>query len=617
MNHCVQLEERNRALPQWAEQPGFVLLRDGKRWRVYKEPTEILIACDGPTLMRALERIEQHVKDGGEAAGYLSYEAGYALEPRLFPLLAKWSGQLCWFGLYQNATVVDEISRSEALESHLLRSFQLSIKRNEYRLKLDEIRQLIEAGEVYQVNFTARVNLQAKRNAWEMFSALVERHPVPHAAFVNTGAEQIVSLSPELFFEIESGHIRVKPMKGTAARGRTLEEDLIAADQLRGSDKDRAENVMIVDLMRNDLGRICRAGSIRTTSLFEVERYPSLWQMTSTACGELRDGYTIEAILRALLPSGSVTGAPKIRAMEHIARLENSPRGVYTGGIGFFAPEHARFNVAIRTVTMQNGQGTMGIGSGVVYDSDPLSEWEECKSKAAFLLQSEPEFEIIETLYWNGKFRLLDQHLDRMRSSAEYFGFSFEERKLRFDLQKLAAEFSSEPKRVRILLSRDGKVQITCAEFLAKRFGQVGISRERVSSHDRFLFHKTTNRDLYVRELTLARKRKLDDVLFFNENGELTEGAIHNVFVVKDGAWQTPPVSCGLLPGTYRAQILKTRANSRETILRLADLQSADAVYLCNSVQGLFPVEVVWDAETRSSAPAEGELSEVNVVVQA
>lgn len=580
-----------------AEQAGFVFLRDSARWRLYINPSEILIANDVDSLHQVFERIEAHIQAGGEVAGYMAYEAGYALESRLFPLLAKRSGTLCWFGLYDRARIFDDLSTTDACETKLLRRFELSSTEAEYRESLKNIRSLIEAGEVYQINFTIRARLQIVQSPWELFATLLRRHPVPYAAFLNTGEAEIVSLSPELFFEIEHGRITVKPMKGTAARGRTPEEDSIAECRLLNSEKNRAENVMIVDLMRNDLGRICRNGSIATTSLFNAERYPSVWQLTSTVEGELSQKCCIWSIFHALFPSGSVTGAPKICSMEHISRLEDSPRGVYTGAIGFFTRDRARFNVAIRTLELNQRHGTMGIGSGIVYDSKPQSEWEECHSKVAFLLQSQPEFKLIETLYWNQEYRFLTEHLARMRASAEYFDFKFLESEVRSTLRNIAAQFSETPKRVRILLLKNGEIEVTHSDFVAAHFGQVGISTKTVSSQDRFLFHKTTNRDLYSQELAAARRKQLDDVLFFNENGELTESAIHNVFVVKNDRWRTPPIQCGLLPGTYRAHVLSTHPNACESILRMDDLLDADGVYLCNSVQGIFEVKLVCDAK--------------------
>ena len=407
IQNSPQLSQPNSALlPQFARQAGFIVLRDGAAWRLYRNPTEFLVATDVQSLRQSLARLQRHAEDGREAAGILRYEAGYALEPRLRCLLAGCPGPLSWFGLYPACEICNDISLSEELQGALLDNLKMSPDRNEYCDKLARIRRLIQAGEVYQINFTARARFRAKSSPWEMFRVLFRRHPVPYAAFINTGADQIVSLSPEMFFEIEHGRITVKPTKGTAGRGRFWQEDVIAAEQLRKSEKNRAENVMIVDLMRSDLGRICRTGTVKTPSLFELERYSSLWQMTSTIRGEVPTDCPIESILGALFPSGSVTGAPKIRAMEHIASLEDSGRGAYTGAIGFWAPARARFNVAIRTIEIQQQHGTMGIGGGITYDSDPAAEWEECQWKAAFLVHSQPEFKIVETLYWECEYRM-------------------------------------------------------------------------------------------------------------------------------------------------------------------------------------------------------------------
>jgi para-aminobenzoate synthetase / 4-amino-4-deoxychorismate lyase len=583
-----------------AEEPGFALLRDGSSWRLYRNPSEILVASDADSLTGALRRVEEHVKRGCEAAGLLRYEAGYALEPRFRPLLARATDPLAWFGLYASCTILADPPFLADDDNVQIQDPRLAIARDKYCAKIAEIRQLIEAGEVYQINFTTRVEFATQCSAWELFCALVRRHPVPYAAFLNLGDEQIVSLSPELFFQIEQGRITVRPMKGTAPRGRTLEEDISAGEGLRSDEKNRAENVMIVDLMRNDLGRICRTGSVKTPKLFDVERYPSVWQMTSTVEGELVEGCTIESIVRALFPSGSVTGAPKIRAMEHIAALEASPRGAYTGAIGFFAPQRSCFNVAIRTVTLRGQSGTMGVGGGITHSSSASAEWEECQWKAAFLTQSEPEFKILETTLWDGEYRFLENHLARMRDSAEYFGFGFDEQEIREALQDLAAHFPRKPQRVRITLAQDGTLEIEHRDYVDERFGRVRISNRRVSGQDRFLYHKTTNRRLYDAEFSAARKARCDDALFFNERGELTEGAIHNVFVVKDAMWRTPPVSCGLLPGTCRAQILRDRPNACEAILTIDDLLHADAIYLCNSVRGIYPVELIFDDSIRS-----------------
>jgi para-aminobenzoate synthetase / 4-amino-4-deoxychorismate lyase len=578
-----------------ARQPGFALLRDGPTWRLYRNPEKLLVAKDAEGFKESICRVEEHVKHGGEATAVLRYEAGYALEPRLHPLLATIPGPLAWFGLYANCTLSSSLSSLKGDNDELIEHPRLLIARDKYRSKIAAVRRLIQAGEVYQINFTTRVCFEMKCSAWELFTALFRRHPVPYAAFLNTGTEQIVSFSPELFFQIDRDHIVVRPMKGTAPRGRTLEEDLSRGEELGASEKNRAENVMIVDLMRSDLGRICRLGSVKTRNLFNVERYPSLWQMTSTIEGKLVKGCRMESIVHALFPSGSVTGAPKIRAMEHIAALEDSPRGVYTGAVGFFAPKRARFSVAIRTAELHQKRGEMGVGGGITYDSVAAAEWEECEWKAEFLTRSQPEFKIFETLYWRSKYRFLKAHLVRMRDSAEYFDFRFDERKVRKALRELGVRLSAAPHKVRIALARDGTLEVAHTDLGTVRFGRVRISGQRVSSKDRFLYHKTTNRRVYECELAASRRAKCDDALFLNEKGELTEGTIHNLFVVKSGVWRTPAVTCGLLPGTCRAQILRRRANACEAILTLDELIHADRVYLCNSVRGIFPAEIVWE----------------------
>ncbi len=592
------------SLRNLAKHPGFVLLRDGAAWRAYCKPSKILVANDADSLSDTLRAIEEHRQSGGEAAGFLRYEAGCALEPRLRHLLRKSHAPLAWFGLYDSCEILAVLNISKGTGHPLIRNSKVAITRDKYFKKLAAIRRYIEAGDVYQINFTTRVGFDSNREAWDLFVALFQRHPAPYAAFVNTGAEQIVSLSPEMFFRIRDGHISVRPMKGTAPRGVLLQDDVAAADRLRVSGKNRAENVMIVDLMRNDLGRICRAGSVKTTSLFDVERYPSVWQMTSSVEGKLAKKCTAESIVRALFPSGSVTGAPKIRAMEIIAELENSTRAIYTGSIGYFARGRAHFNVAIRTASLHQKKGIMGIGGGITHDSSAPDEWNECHWKAAFLLESEPDFRLIETFYWDRGYRFLREHLARLHDSAKYWGFNFNRKAITAALQQTGREFPPGPRRVRLTLSRGGKIEVTHAAYVAARSGRAGISKHIVNSRDRFLYHKTTHRALYEAELDAARNRGLDDVLFFNERGELTEGTIHNVFVVKRGVWRTPPVSCGLLPGVFRNHVLKTRKNAREATLTLKDIEAADAIYLCNSVRGVYPVTLERKNNTRKKSAA-------------
>jgi para-aminobenzoate synthetase / 4-amino-4-deoxychorismate lyase len=584
------------ALAKFANEPGFILLREKSGWRMYRRPVRVLSARDPETLQDALAAIDQQVRSGGEAAGFLSYEAGYALEPKLRPRLGGRSDLLCWFGFYDTALRLDQLGFPPGDSRQIVQNRAPQITRGQYDAALSAIHEWISAGDVYQINFTYRVAFESLRCAWCLFTSLCHRHPVPYAAFVNTGLEQIVSLSPELFFSIRGRRIVVKPMKGTADRGLTLEDDVRCGEALRVSEKNRAENVMIVDLMRNDLGRICSSGSVRTTRLFEVERFPSVWQMTSTVEGELGEECTPDSVIRALFPSGSVTGAPKIRAMELISELETAPRGIYTGSIGYFARTQAQFNVAIRTAILQGRDGLLGVGGGITYDSSSAEEWKESQSKAAFLTQDAPDFKIIETMRWEREYGLVEEHLQRMRASAEYFGFRFEERTARETLGEVTRGFLDRPQRVRLLLAPDGSLEVDSSEIMdVAPFGQVRLSTQSVLSSDRFLYHKTTRRRMYDEELAAARAAQCDDAVFFNERGELTEGTIHNVFVVQGARWRTPAIACGVLPGTYRALILRSFPNAREDVLKLDDLASADAIYLCNSVRGMFPVRLWGD----------------------
>jgi para-aminobenzoate synthetase / 4-amino-4-deoxychorismate lyase len=584
-------------LAKFAGEPGFVLLREKSGWRMYRRPVRILSAGNSGELDQVLAEINRHVSFGGEVAGFLSYEAGYALEPRLGHLLGDRDDPLCWFGLYDSAEALGELSFPVDGAEHIIRGLEPSISRNEFDRSLEVIHEWISAGDVYQINFTYRESFESLSCPWCLFASLCHRHPVPYAAFVNTGREQIVSLSPEVFFQIRDRRIVVKPMKGTADRGLTLEDDARCGAALQASEKNRAENVMIVDLMRNDLGRICATGSVKTTRLFEVERFPSVWQMTSTIEGRLNETCTPESVIRALFPSGSVTGAPKIRSMEIISELETTPRGVYTGSIGYFAPGQSQFNVAIRTAALRGGAGLMGVGGGITYDSSAPDEWKESQSKAAFLTQEAPDFKIIETMRWDGEYRLLEDHIERMRASAEYFGFRFRDVDARRVLENAALAFGTGPHRVRLLLAQDGSLELESSAIDFTPFGRVRFASQTVLSSDRFLYHKTTRRELYAREWAAAKAAHCDDALFFNERGELTEGAVHNVFVVNGDVWRTPAVSCGVLPGTYRASILKNRRNAREAVLTLDDLNRADAIYLCNSVRGMFQVQLSNDQE--------------------
>jgi para-aminobenzoate synthetase/4-amino-4-deoxychorismate lyase len=408
-------------------------------------------------------------------------------------------------------------------------------------------------------------------------------------------------------------------MKGTAPRGRTTAEDRTLAAWLQNDPKNRSENVMIVDLLRNDLGRLCTFGSVRASRLFAVERYPTLWQMTSTITGDLRPEIGFQDIFRALFPCGSITGAPKIRAMQLVAQLEARQRGIYTGAIGFFSKQESVFNVAIRTLEFDGNSGSMGVGSGIVIDSNPAEEFRECQLKASFLTSpaSHPppdSFSLVETLLWRGAYPLIELHLDRIEDSAHYFAFPFDRGQTKAALQSHAADSLNSHSRaagadlliqshkVRLLLNPEGSLQITSEPIPSPTAEplRVQISAHPTDSSNPMYFHKTTHRPIYAEALKAAIEAGFDDILFLNQRGEVTEATIHNLFIQKNGRLITPPIGCGLLPGVHRRYILETNPTAIERTLTLEDLRQADAVYLCNAVRGLRQAIIGWESRESS-----------------
>jgi para-aminobenzoate synthetase/4-amino-4-deoxychorismate lyase len=475
-----------------------------------------------------------------------------------------------------------------------VREWRPTLTRGEYARALCAIHEAIAAGEVYQVNYTFRLRAPYEGDLLPLFWQLYERQPVPYAAYLDTGAHAIASLSPELFFALDGECITTRPMKGTAPRGLTLADDLQHAERLTRCPKNRAENLMIVDMARNDLGRIARIGSVRVPRLFEAERYATLWQMTSTvvACTDA----PLPEIFRALFPAASITGAPKIRATHVIHALERAPRGVYTGAIGVVLPDRrAQFNVAIRTLHYDKAAGQLeyGVGSGIVWDSEQVAEYEECLTKAQVLFAPRPAFELLETLLWRrgrGYF-LLEAHLKRLRNSADHFGFAVDADAVRHQLLTVAERFTAPRYRVRLRVNRHGAAQVEYAPLSPeRRVWRVALAHEPVNPREVFLYHKTTHRQVYER--ARAARPDCDDVILWNTRGEITESTLANVVVRLDGRYYTPPVECGLLAGVYREHLLQ-RGLLRERVLTPDDLRRAEAVYLINSVRGRVRVEVV------------------------
>ena len=616
----VLLEGRK---PQSGQQP----------WtQLFVAPLRICAAYAAREIPDLFAAIESAVAAGQCAAGFFAYECGTCFEPKATTHLPPEGQPLAWFGIYERSYVFDhetgafiggeppalaqfrietqaaQDNRSPtfATESEIVACFSLA--EPGYARRIAAIHEWIRAGDVYQLNFTAPFHVQAQGNISAHYSSLRARQPVDYGAFLHWQlGRHILSFSPELFFRVDRAgdtrRIVTRPMKGTAPRGRTTHEDRQISEWLRNDAKNRAENLMIVDLLRNDLGRIACFGTVQTKDLFAVERYATLWQMTSTISAELRPEVGFHDVFRALFPCGSITGAPKVRAMQLIAELEDTPRGVYTGAIGFFSSQQTIFNVAIRSIELAGGTGVFGVGSGIVIDSDPAEEFRECLLKAEFLTcpasRRPQQFSLIETMLWEGSYPLLDLHLDRLTDSADYFGFVCDRETIRAILEHHARHFAAMPARkMRLLLENDGSLHVTSETLRPndhpERIARVRIASEHTDPADPMLYHKTTHRPLYAHAIQQAALEGLADVIFLNQRGEVTEGAISNVFIEKDGPWFTPPITCGLLPGVYRRHLLATRPEIEERVLSLDDLRSADAVYLTNAVRGLRRVQIYW-----------------------
>jgi para-aminobenzoate synthetase/4-amino-4-deoxychorismate lyase len=585
-----------------ASEPGAILLQrvasqaQHGRSLLFRNPIKVIEAKRPGEVREGFVAAEEALAQGFHLAGYVSYEAGFALEPALADLSLPLpdGAPLLWLGCYQLPETCQECEPRRASRSGPLGvTIQFAMAAEVYAQKVERIRALIEAGETYQANLTMNAEWSTDERPAEMYERLLRAQPVGYAALLHPESGwHVLSLSPELFFARDGQRIITRPMKGTASPGLDMAETRAKRAWLQGDEKNRAENLMIVDLLRNDLGRICRVGSIEVTKLFEVERYPTLLQMTSTVEGQLRENVGYLELFSALFPSGSIVGAPKIHTMRLLRKLENRTRGIYTGAIGFMAPNGvAEFNVAIRTTSLRNGKAQFGVGSGIVYDSEPALEYEECRMKTTFLVHKpESEFQLIETLLLEEQaYALLKQHVERMAESAEYFDMVFDGVRVLAALEDAArASTGNGRTRVRLLLDRHGTVTWTISRLDPDEDAVVVLllGQQRTDPADRFLRHKTTHRTVYDDALREAQMQGYTDVLFRNSRDEITEGAVHNVIASIEGLWHTPPLECGLLPGVYRRYMLDEGRLS-ERVLTVNDLRRADAVFVCNSVRGL------------------------------
>jgi len=570
-----------------------VVLYDGRnqQWLLFHHPIKIYVAQSLESVLSMLREIEHQVTvNHFHVAGFIAYEAGPAFDPALvvqspgvFPLL--------WFGIYREP---EQITFPPLPQENLVTiPWEPSVLENEYRLSIGKIKEYIQAGDTYQVNYTFRLRAPFSGDPWRLFVRMIHAQRYGYGAFVNTEDWTVCSASPELFLSLEGGVLSSRPMKGTVSRGLTQADDLQQATWLAHSEKNRAENLMIVDMVRNDMGRIANGASVEVPSLFDVEKYPTLWQMTSTV--RCRTKASMVDIFRALFPAASITGAPKVRTMQIIAELESTPRRIYTGTIGFFSPGRgAQFNVVIRTVLVDklNNMAEYGVGGGIVWDSEKSDEQQECYTKAKILTQTIPDFALVETILWTpeGGYFLLEGHLSRLTNSAAYFSRSIDITTIREKLEGLARELPSHPQRIRLVVPQGGKpILENHGLVLLPQPYRIRVANKPINSRDPFLYHKTTHRLVY--EQALSESPGYNDILLWNEREEMTESCIANVVVEMDGRLLTPPVNCGLLLGTYRSHLIE-QGKVTEEIIHVQDLRRCSKIYLINSVRGMWEVEL-------------------------
>ncbi|MDM5284569.1 aminodeoxychorismate synthase component I [Peribacillus frigoritolerans] len=558
----------------------------------FANPKKVITAHSIEDVLPQFQKVQEAIEQGNYAAGYVSYEAAPAFE-QSFKVKGGAKMPLLWFGIFDKP---DEEIPEKMTGAFNLAEWQSETDSNAYRSGFQRIKSEIKKGNTYQVNYTMRLQSQFEGDDFAFFERLKRAQRSNYSAYLNVGSHRILSASPELFFRWEDGQLITRPMKGTVKRGTTLKMDQLNADWLAASEKNQAENYMIVDLLRNDLGMIAEPGSVKVPQLKAIEKYPTVWQMTSTITADTNPGTTIIDIFKALFPCGSITGAPKIKTMEIIADIENSPREVYCGAIGFITPQsEAVFNVPIRTVVIEKetGKAEYGVGGGITWDSELSEEYDEAFLKAKLLTVERPAYKLLESIKLSdGEYYLLNDHIDRMKQSAEYFDYRFSELYLRDQLQKYAEINHGTLQKVRVLLHENGEIEVLgqAIKPLGPEFTAI-LAEAPISSANPFLFHKTTNRDVY--EGFQMNNPDFQDVLLWNEEGFITEFTNGNVVVKINGDLYTPPVEAGLLAGTFRQELIRKKEIKVKNISK-ADLNNAEEIWFINSVRGKLKVNLTF-----------------------
>ena len=564
-------------------------------------PARVLVAHHIDEVKPVLEAVHAAAEAGHWCVGHVRYEAAPAFDAALQVHAAD--GPLVWFEVHDGAPSAWP-SAEAAGPADARATWLPTLARPDFDAAIARIHQAIGDGELYQVNYTAPWMGTVTGEGAALFDALLRAQPGGYAACFTAGDEQVLSVSPELFFDWQAsaagGSILARPMKGTAARGATPALDAAAAERLRASPKERAENVMIVDLLRNDLSRIAEPHTVRVPELFHTQALPTVWQMTSDVQARTRSGLRLPDVFAALFPCGSVTGAPKVRAMQLIRELERQPRGIYCGAIGVVRPDGhggiaATFNVPIRTVVMRGTQARCSIGSGITASAEAGAEWQEWLHKQAFLARASEPFEVLETLALvDGVYRHQAEHLARMAEAAQHFGYPWQPAAVHACLQALAAQHGSGPWRVRLLLDRFGQPR---AEAFALQPTATPVRlqlapRPLAEAHGEWVRFKTTRRAHYA-AFAPAPGSGIFDTVLFNAEGEITESTFGNLAMqMDDGRWLTPPLACGLLPGVGRAVALR-EGRVQEGVVRVQDLHRVRRWAFINSLRGWLDAELV------------------------
>ncbi len=591
---------------------------------IFTNPVDIIRIDDINDVPAAYDQIDDYAQEH-YIAGFFTYESGYIFEKSIFlnsdgltPSADKSTIRAPYVYLGVFNTVIEFDHHTGNWSSPEAKKFELSTKGNssrsnstytienlkpnvdkhEYKKAIEKILHYIGEGDTYQVNYTFKYNFSFSGCQYTLYEELKSTQNVSYSSFLHFGDLSVLSLSPELFFRRDGDSIIAKPMKGTIKRGKSIQEDVEKVHNLENSVKDYAENTMIVDLIRNDVGRIAQWNSVKVPKLHTIEKFQTLFQMTSTVTAQLPDNISYHQIFESLFPCGSITGAPKIRTMQIIQELEKESRTIYCGTIGIIFPDKkAVFNVPIRTIVIQDDKGEMGIGSGIVAESKPDNELNECHVKSRFLTRRFQAFKLLETLLWDNGYFFLDEHLNRIEESAKYFDYYISRKNIQKQLRRLENSFKTGKRyKVRVLLDRAGKVhrEYDVLKTVPERpsntaMNKITISEIRTNRDDIFLYHKTDNRSLYNEEYRHYSGQGFCEVVFMNEQGEITEGAVTNVFVLKDGIYRTPPVTSGLLPGIYRTHFMNTNEVTEE-VLYEHDLFETDGLFICNSVRGMHEV---------------------------